>query len=200
MNFDMDVDRDAESAFGPASFAAGAILPYEGRTLMTRSEGVPSTAFDTEQDGWLSPNNPVLGRGPARILPLAWRGDPRNGLGVEPEEIAAFASQMQAAGLYWAGNWRVLEDLAEHRGDSIASYVAALVNAGATRVNFWTVSESIGIALVWAGVEDEGTMSLALHVVPASWVSEPRVKKAVRGIDVRWSWAEVVALYEPEDV
>ncbi|MGL3149277.1 hypothetical protein ACSS7Z_02830 [Microbacterium sp. A82] len=196
MGPDMDLGRDAVSSFGSASLTAGALLPYEGRTLLTRSDGLPPAVLEAEHDGWASQNNPILVRGRAKLLPLAWRGDPRggHGSGVASEEIAAFASQMQAAGLYWAGNWRVL-DLSDRRNDSIGSYTAALRAAGATHVDCWTYSEKIGLALVWAGAEEEGTMSLALHIVPAGWVSESRVTKAVRGIDVRWSWSEVVDLY-----
>lgn len=196
VDLDMDLARDEASSFGPDSVSAGALLPYEGRTHIRRSDRLPSVVLDVEEDGWLSPNSPVLVRGLARILPLAWRGDPQagHGSGVSPEEIAAMASQMQSAGSHWAGNWRVL-DLADDRGDSIGSYTAALLAGGATHVDCWTYSETIGLALVWAGAEDEGTMSLALHVVPASWVSELRSKKAVHGIDVRWSWTDVVALY-----
>lgn len=88
--------------------------------------------------------------------------------------------------------------LTDDRADSIGSYSAALRAAGATRVDCWTYSKTVGIALVWAGAEDEGTMSLALHIVPANWVSKPRVTAPVRGIDIRWSWANVIALRAAE--
>jgi hypothetical protein len=138
----------------------------------------------------------VLVRGRAIILPLAWRGDPTGdgGDGVSSEEIEAFASQMQAAGMQWAGPWRA-PDLNGTRRDSIGSYLTALRDAGATRADWWTYTETVGLALVWAGGDEQGTRSLALHVVPASWVSEPRAGKPVEGIDIRWSWAEVSALY-----
>ena len=194
MELDNDLDRDAPASFSPSSVTAGALLPYEGRALLQRPEGLPDGVFTMDEDGWLSPNNPVLVRRQVRILPLAWRGDVNaDGGGVTDAEIAAFASQMQNAGMYWAGNWRV-PDLSETRSDSIGSYLAALRDAGATRVNWWTYSESVGIALVWAGQVEDGTMSLALHIVPVGWVSERHAGKAVRGIDVRWSWAEVSAL------
>ncbi|HXH33370.1 MAG TPA: hypothetical protein VNJ54_03035 [Plantibacter sp.] len=207
MDIARDLRRNAAVAFGPASAREGSILPFEGRSLMRRAEGLPQAALDATEDGLLAPDNPILVRGLAKILPLAWQGDQRGGSdsGVAPEEIAAFASQMQAAGLQWAGNWRVL-DLGERRDDSIGSYAAALRTAGATRTDCWTYSETIGVSLVWAGASDAGTESLALHVVPVSWVSEPRVKKPVRGIDVRWSWSDVIALHaaqtcrsEPQD-
>lgn len=190
MRFDLDMDRDDAAAFGPESLTNGALLPFEGRALMQSPDGLPAAALDADRDGWLSPSNPVLVRGSAKILPLAWLGD---GSGASAEEIAAFASQMQAAGMHWAGNWRVL-DLAERRNDSVGSFAAALRAAGVTKADCWTYSETIGVALVWAGAEGEGTMSLALQVLPVSWVSERRAERAVRGIDVRWSWADVVAL------
>lgn len=195
MDIARDLRRNAAVVFGPASAREGAILPFEGRSLMMRPEGLPQAALDATEDGLLAPDNPILVRGSAKILPLAWQGDARDGTdpGVAPEEIAAFASQMQAAGLHWAGNWRVL-DLEERRDDSIGSYAAALRVAGATRTDCWTYSETVGVSLVWAGASDAGTESLALHVVPVSWVSEPRVRKPVRGIDLRWSWTDVIAL------
>jgi hypothetical protein len=192
VDFDMDLHRDAASAFGPASLTEGGMLPFPGRSLLTSADGLPPAAFDAQGDGWISPHNPLLVRGDATILPLAWRGGAQ-GTGVDPTEIAAFASQMQNAGMYWAGNWRVLA-LDQKRTDSIGSYTSALCTAGATHVDCWTYSEAVGLALVWAGAEEEGTLSLALHIVPVSWVSEPRVAKPVSGIDVGWTWADVIAL------
>lgn len=191
----MDVYRDADAAFGAASAEEGGLLPYEGRSFLSPL-GTALAGLDAETDGWLSPNNPVLVRGQAKILPLAWRGDPLNGhgSGVETREIDALASQMQSSGMYSAGPWRI-PDLTQGRDDSIGSYAAALREAGASQVSYWTYDKTLGFALVRAGVEDEGTMSLAFHVVPASWVSESRTGPAVHGIDVRWSWADVVALH-----
>ncbi len=197
----MDLHRDGEGSFGSESLSAGAMLPFEGRTLMLGPDGLPAGVLEAERDGWISPNNPILVRGSVlvpgsvKILPLAWRGDPRSGSnpGVSSSEIATFASRMQSAGMYWAGPWRVL-DLDARSSDSIGSYTAALRSAGATHVDCWTYSEAIGLSLIWAGDEDAGTMSLALHVVPASWVSVARAKKPVPGVDVLWSWADVIAL------
>ena len=197
MDIDKDFARDAASSFGPSSVTEGALLPFEGRSLMTDAGGLPPAALEAQGDGWLSPENPVLVRGEATILPLAWRGRP-DGAGVDPEEISTFASQMQNAGMYWAGSWRVLP-LDDTRSDSIGSYTAALREAGATQVDCWTYSETTGLALVTAGDEDAGTLSLALHVVPVSWVSERWIGKPVRGIDVRWSWDDVVALRSASD-
>lgn len=195
-DFDFDVRRDAASAFGEQSLEAGAILPFEGRSLLAHPDWI-AEAVKAQMDGWLSPNSPILIRGEARVLPLGWRGQP-DGDGVTAQEILTFASRMQDAGMYFAGPWRVL-DLAEQRGDSIGSYATALVASGATHVDCWAFSSSVGLALVWAGDDDAGTMSLAFHVVPVSWLSEPRAAQGVLGIDVRWSWSEVVDLWASKD-
>lgn len=207
-DLDLDLHRDAALAFGPTSLTDGTILPYEGRSLMMRADGLHDAVLTAEADGWWSPCNPILVRGRARILPLAWFGDPGSGYNpsIGQGEITAFASRMQSAGLYWAGNWRVVDDFgaAGAGDDSVASYRAALRGAGATHADVWRYSDTIGIALVWAGEEAAGTRSLALHVVPASWVSDPPARvsarrkrdwRPVRGLDLRWSWADVIELY-----
>jgi hypothetical protein len=196
MDIDRDVHRDAASAFGATSVTDGALLPFEARALLLTPDGPPRAAREAEADTWVPPGLPVLVRGAARILPLAWRGDLRGGGGsaVTEEEIAAFATRMQDAGMYWAGPWRVLP-LTEERPDSVGSYTAALRGSGATEVDCWTYSESTGLALVRAGATDDGTRSLALHIVPAAWVSDARAGRPVRGIDLGWSWSDVVALY-----
>lgn len=196
MDLDRDIRRDADSSFAPETVAAGALLPYEGRARLLRPDGLRDEALAAQHDGWLSPDNPVLVRGEARILPLAWRGDPsRDGSSASPEEIAAFASQITDLGVYLTGGWRSLDELEQHNGDSLASYAEALRTAGATAARVWTLSETLGMALIWAGSDDAGDASLALHLVPASWVSERYGgSKPVAGIDVRWTWADVVAL------
>lgn len=202
-------------AFAPASIATGAILPDEGRAALTGAGGLPSGALDAEHDGWAETDVPVLvrgqGRARVRILPLGWWGEPGGGYSPEadPGQLEALWRSMQAAGMHWAGNWRTLEELEDPdsrgpRRDSVGSYLAALRAGGATRASIWRYSETTGLALVRAGDEDLGTASLALHIVPRSWVSDPPVgvsKRRARdwepvpGIDVTWSWSEVVDLH-----
>ena len=196
MDIDRDVHRDAASAFGASSVTTGALLPFEGRAQLLSQDGPPRAALEAGTDAVVPPALPVLVRGAARILPLAWLGHPHGegGSGVTSEEIAALATRVQDAGMYWAGPWRVLP-LTEKRSDSVGSYSAALRESGATEVDCWTYSESTGLALVRAGEVDDGTRSLALHVVPAGWLSDARAGRPVRGIELRWSWSDVVALY-----
>lgn len=211
---------DPIPAFTAGALATGAILPQEGRAALTGAGGPPQAVFDAAGDGWAEADVPVLvrgaGRARARIVPLAWSGEPGGGYSPEadPPSLEAFWSRVQAAGLYWAGSWRTLEELeelAEREGSggaghgSIASYLAALRTAGATRANVWKYSETAGLALVRVDGEAGQTTSLALHIVPASWVSgvpigvskrRARDWAAVEGIDLRWAWSEVVALHE----
>lgn len=196
-DFDMDLYRDADLAFGPRSFRDGGLLPFEGRTYLSQANGLPATVFDAREDGWLTPDTPILVRGSVRILPLAWRGDPQAGYNAyaDPTQMTKFAFNVQSTGMYWSGPWRTLAELDEHHGNSIRSYVDALSAGGATQVSSWTYSGTVGLALVRAGVDDEGTGSLALHIVPVSWVSERHATGPVQHIDVRWSWAEVIDLH-----
>ncbi len=213
---------DPIPAFAAGTPATGAMLPEEGRTALTRAGGPPPAVFDAVGDGWAEADVPVLvrgeGRARVRIVPLAWSGEPGGGYSPEadPPSLDALWSALQSAGLYWAGNWRTLDELdelaeREREGSggaghgSIASYLAALRTAGATRANVWKYSETTGLALVRVDGEAGQTTSLALHIVPASWVSgvpigvskrRSRDWVAVEGIDLRWAWSEVVALHE----
>lgn len=83
---------------------------------------------------------------------------------------------------------------------SISSYASALRAAGVMRGNYWAIAGiergPMGLTLAWAGDEEHGTLSLACHLVPASWVAGRFAEEEADGIDVCWSWADVVALYE----
>lgn len=197
MNFETDYVRTANSAFGPASLRDGALRPWQGRDALRSNDGLQQKAIDATSDGWLTPYNPVLVRGEARILPLAWRGDVASGRGtaVVSGEIDELVSQMRDSGLYWGGNWSDLDWLQEAKKNSVASYVSALLDAGVTRGNFWGLRGGIALGLIWAGEETEGTMSLALHVVPTSLAIRRHAEKPIAGIDLRWSWADAIELY-----
>lgn len=200
MNIDDDFYRDAATAFGAASLLEGGLLPFEARSALRSPRGLHAEALELQHDGWLRPDVPVLVRGAARVVPLAWSG--AAGVGSESavslEEVAAFASQMDGACSYWARHRISLSQLEEAQSDSVASYVEALREAGITRGTFWAFSREIGLALIWAGDEVTGTVTLAFQVIPTSWVSEHRAKKPVRGVDLRWSWADVIELYRTQ--
>lgn len=187
----------ATTAFGADSIALGALLPAEGRDAIIRSFGLPPDVLDATGDGWVAPEIPILVRGGVRILPLAWWGAPDRGYNpyAEPAEITKFARRVLDSCMYAAGPWRQL-DLSSDPSDSMGSYAAALRASGATQADrFVYVQDHLGVVVVRAGEEDAGTRSLAVHVVPESWVFEQAAHGPVDGIDVRWSWADVIELH-----
>lgn len=188
-----DDDVPPPGPFHRSTVNRGALLPSDARDLIVREHGVPSSIGDADEDGWLAPNVPVLVRGEVKILPLAWWGAPDHGYNpyAEPAQIRSFASHVQGAALHRAGPWSEM-DLAADSDDSIGSYRAALRDAGVTRADCWAYSDSLGVVMVWSGDEAEGTRSLALHIVPADWVLDRLARDPVDGIDVHWSWADVI--------
>lgn len=190
-------DDAAAVVFGPESLTRGALLPRAARDLVVSSFALPPGVLDATADGWLSPEIPVLVREPARILPLAWWGAPGRGHDpdAEPSAIARFARRLLDACMYASGPWRSI-DLSSGPSDSTGSYAAALRASGVTQADrFVDVRRHLGVVVVRAGDEVAGTRSLAVHVVPESWVFEPAARGPVAGIDVRWSWADVVELH-----
>lgn len=188
---------EVTAAFGPDSIGRGALIPFVGRDLVLRSFGLPPGVKDATGDGWLTPEIPVLVRGELRIIPLAWWGanDRGDNPDAAPGEIARFANRVLDAGMYANGPWRQI-DLSAEPADSLGSYAAALRASGASRADrFVSVPDRLGLAVVWAGDQAAGSRSLAVHVVPPSWVFERDAGGPVDGIDARWSWADVVALH-----
>lgn len=185
----------ATDPFGADAPRIGAILPTEGRDVIIGSHVFPPGVMEASADGWLAPGVPVLVRGEARILPLAWHGAPGTyNPYADASQIKSFALHVQGAAVHRAGPWSQME-LSATSG-SIGSYAGALRVAAATRVDCWLYSDETAVVMVWAGVEAEGTASLAVHVVPAAWVSERLNAESVEGVDVRWDWTDVVALRE----
>lgn len=186
----------SDIVFGAGSLAAGALLPASARSLIVRSAGLPEGALEADADRWLQDDIPVLVRGEARIIPLAWWGEPGRGYNpyAEPKQIDAFASRVQGAGLHQAGPWTLM-DLTAAQPDSIGSYVQSLRAAGASKADAWVYPGDVGVVLVWAGTEEDGNRSLALHLTPVSWVFARGAGGPVPGIDVQWSWHDVIELY-----
>jgi len=202
-------------AFAPETVQSGAVLPEDAiLRLLWLGDGWEDTspfsaALALEGDGWAVAGIPVLVRGNARIIPLAWWGDPKHGgSGVpsaDPARIEDFALRVQDAGVQLAGSWHTLPDLEgrANGNDSVGSYAGALRSAGVLGVNAWRVSDTTGLVLARAGSVEAGTASLALHLVPVSWVAElpvpvsrrqARAWRPVTGLDLSWSWTDVVAL------
>lgn len=198
------LERFGPEAAGTAlAFAAAAPGPPVPAAAPRRSGGwhVPATARDIMSvldalvtGGAPSLDIPVLARGDARILPLAVQDPdararhPRE----ERRRMAALASDIEGACEHREGRG-IAVDLSYEERDSVGSYVAALGESGATRAVFWAYGAEHGVVLVWTGAEATGDLAIALHVVPARWVSQRRATAAVTGIDVSWSGVDAAA-------
>ncbi len=128
---------------------------------------------------------PLVTRGDARIVPLAAQlgtptGDPRE----QRHRMRLLADGIDGACEYRAGRG-IRIDLARTGDDEVAAYTAALREANTTEATWWEIDQAHGVTLVWTGDENHGDLTLALHVVPISWVSERRTRPAARWIDVR---------------
>ncbi len=184
------------AAFGPASLERGALVPAAGRDLMIRSFLLPPGVLDMKDDGWLTPEIPILVRGEVRIIPVAWVGSPDRAFNPDADTnaIKDFARHLLDTGMYHDGPWEQI-DLSAEPVDSIGSYAAALRTSGATKADrFVYVEDHLGVVVVWAGDEGAGNRSVAVHIVPESWVFERSAGGPVEGIDVSWSWAKVIDL------
>lgn len=142
---------------------------------------------------------PVLSRGAARVLPLALQASSLTSGRTPSEEhrrMTVLAAEIRDGCEHRAGQG-ILFDLDTMGEDSVASYASALRDAGAARAEYWAYGSDHGVVLVWTGDETEG--SLALHIVPVSWISERRAQQAIDGIDVRWSLSDVVGQHDAPD-
>jgi hypothetical protein len=143
------------------------------------------------EGGRVAEDIPVLDRGDAKVLPLATQHTGRNAV-EERRRMDALASDLADA-LEQREGRGIRVDLESRGADSVGSYAAALRAAGATEALWWEYEQTHGAVLVWSGDESAGTLKLALHMVPVSWVSERRSVPAVDGIDVHWSPADIGA-------
>lgn len=187
---DQRADQGGESEAGSSRESSGWRLQAADRDIMHAVDEIVDGA-DTV-DGF-----PVLRRGSARIVPLSVQAPPVTG-GRDPHEerrrMAVLADQIRDACEQREGR-AIAFDL-DHRGvDIIASYAAALRMAGATSAQWWEYGQRHGVVLVWSGGAATGNLSLALHVLPVSWVSERQTEPARDGIDVAWSLADVAGTH-----
>ena len=136
---------------------------------------------------------PVLQRGSARLLPLALEADPTS-TGRDPHEeegrMRVVADAIRGACEYREGQ-AITFDLNQRGTDRVGSYASALRRANATAAQYWIYRDGHGLVLAWTGDAAKGTRALALHVVPAGWVTSRRGKPAIDHIDVAWSAKDV---------
>lgn len=195
----------AVSRFGPDAIDAAIALAgvaVERGSLVSGTWRVPATDRDTARvvdavvDGSPLPrlDIPVWHRGAAVIVPLMAQGDLGGGGRDAHEELRradALAKKLAGAFEYRAG--APLDVDLDLRGDDrVASYSRALRAAGVTRAWWWTLGDS-GVVIVWSGDELAGTLTLAVHVVPVSWVWDRKTKPGSVDVDLGWGVDDVRA-------
>lgn len=136
---------------------------------------------------------PVFTRGAVQVVPLAAQTNSRASAQDSHEEqrrMTVLAAEIRDACEQREGR-AISVDLDYDGADSLGSYISALKSAGATAAQWWEFRQTHGVALVWSGDTPTGTLSLALHVVPVSWVSARQATAAIGGIDLEWSETDV---------
>src|SRR5690606_28394465 len=136
----------------------------------------------------------VLERGEAQVIPLAVQADPRaskRNASEEHRRMRLLAEAVRDACEHREGRGIPL-DLGHRGRDRVGAYVAGLRDAGVSSAEYWEYGTAHAVVLVWTGDEEDGTLTLALHVLPASWVSERRTKPAGDRLDVRWTISEIL--------
>lgn len=178
----------AEIAAGsPTSEQDGWILPASDKTVLdavtalTRFEPVPSAV-------------PVIERDAAKIVPVTLQDTAPRASGRDAVEERRRVDD-RAAGLagafeYAAG--RAIDLPLDGRGDGpVAAYAAALRAAGARDARWWVLNET-GVVVVRSGDAEVGDLALAVHLVPARWVSGRSATTSGRApADLQWSRADI---------
>ncbi|MFS2242737.1 hypothetical protein [Microbacterium sp. OR16] len=186
-------DVDPPGPFHRTTYGRGALLPSDARDLIVQHHGLPPGATTAAEDGWLAENAPVLVRGEAKIIPLIWLGYPDRGWNpyADDDDMRAFVSRVRASIIDAAGPARSV-DLADTLDpiDSTGSYRQALRKSRVDRAEWWALADATAIALVWM----RGFASVAVHVIPATWVDETLSTEPAADIDLWWSWKQVIEL------
>lgn len=140
----------------------------------------------------------MLERGAARIIPIALQAPSTTT--VDPsEEIRRMQTRAREVELALEpdNGLGILLDEGRAWTKAIDTYLTCLGEAGADQAKFWTLGRERAAVLVWSGDKDTGTRALALHVVPAHWVSDRYDGKPER-VDLRWDAASVQATKEKD--
>ncbi|MFT4262160.1 MAG: hypothetical protein QM572_02150 [Nocardioides sp.] len=145
---------------------------------------------------------PTLVRGEVRIIPLGWLAA-SEGDDARPR-FTALWTEARDAFTARAGWGRSVQLDGEAPGPS--GYAGSLAESGAYRADWWglgRVPEESAVVLVCA-LDPEGSRSVCLQVVPIDWLrwrpaSKRKRPTTVPETDLRWTWADVVRLYESRE-
>lgn len=197
-----DADADAAAraaAFGDESLMRGGIVPLSGARVahLVASHASSVKSDDEHRDRWITEDLPLLSRGHVQIVPLSWEPDGSSLSEEHRHELADESNRMWLAIRNWCSHEfgePVAVDLSS--GQDRGSYATALVRSGTRRANWWDTGDT-ALVLVLSGDPSGSAESMSIHIVPVGWVSQARPAKKVAGVDLSWSWADVVELAKP---
>lgn len=192
-------DADAEAraaAFGEDSLVRGAIIPLSGARVahLVASHASSAKPDDEHRDPWITDDLPLLSRGHVQIVPLSWEPDGSSLSEERRHQLADESNRMWLAIRNWCSHEfgePVAVDLSSEQDRG--GYATALMRSGARRANWWDAGDT-ALVLVVSGDPSGSAESMSIHIVPVGWVSQARPAKKAAGIDLRWSWADIVKL------
>ncbi|MDN3497328.1 hypothetical protein QL996_15420 [Planococcus sp. APC 4015] len=205
---DLDDPVVRSTAVSPASIESGAVISFSADFLVATGDGVvaaiesrlsgPSASI-CDGDRWLTDAVPVLCRGSAWIVPLAWIPDhPDHDARVLRGRVNELWSAVRAACEYRHGA-QIGIDLDESDAPE-TPYAAELVRTGARRADWWEADDSAIVLVVYGDPIPAPIRRMAVHVVPIGWVSSrrPTAAKKMPTLDLAWSWTDVVAFAQTD--
>jgi len=195
-------DLQGPPPFISETLQTGAVLPiFNGRVLaaleqriVQRRSGALRRPGPEPRDQWLTEHVPVLSRGPVWIVPLAWMPAPPDGDISAQQQLRKRASELFTGTGYafeHAAGWPV-------GLDATTDYASALVRAGGRNTLAWEYGDHAMVHVTTADEPPAPATAFAVHVLPKAYVWEDsgrRKKPRLPDVDLRWSWADVVALH-----
>lgn len=182
-----DVARAAIAVGKPLADTARWSLPASVSTVLDTVTAL--TAFEP------TPSLvPIIERDAAKILPVFVQGASPRQSGLDAREERRRVDELSSglAGAFEYASGRPIPFPLDQRGDGpLAEYAASLRSANARSAQWWVLNET-GVVVVRSGDEDAGDLALAVHLVPARWVSGRSGTPTGRpSADLRWSRADL---------
>ena len=197
------------TAFTPEAVGTGAVASLGPGGLVTSGEAIVAAvesrlsaagrSVETSPE-LLDGAVPVIDRGPAWIVPLAWVPKSPHAPAADGHELGRAAGELWSA-VRSACGYRHGEGLGiplDAETVERAGYASELVRTGVRRADWWSFGDAAGVLAVYGEPLPAPLSRVALHIVPIAWVADrsPRSAKATKVPRLEWSWADAVAVAE----
>lgn len=192
------------TALSPDALETGAVISFSDDTLVASGADIVAaieqrvTDAAARADGgdrWLTDAVPILERGAAWIVPLAWSPNDRAMADDRQRELDRRISELWSAirsACWYLHGEQIGIDL-EGIDEARDAYAEELVRTGARRADWWAFGDSAVVLVVYGEPLPAPVAREAVHVLPLDWV-RPRKKARAKAphMDLAWSWADVV--------